>query len=144
MPPAAACRFTAASPAPRRCIPSTRLTLTRRHRGFTGVHPSGLPLACDPRMERRSLGLNPELRTPPSPAAHVRAGTGAEHSPGATSSTPPTLQPTSPLTACDLVSHHPQGALLELGNCSLRQSRMLPTQGGHLAGAATQPPRHHR
>jgi hypothetical protein len=56
-----------------------RLTLTRRHQGFTHVHPSGLPLTCDPRMEREPLGLNPELRTPPLPATHVRAETGLEH-----------------------------------------------------------------
>jgi hypothetical protein len=40
------------------------------------IHPSGLALACSPRMERGPSGLNPELRTPPLPAAHVRAGTG--------------------------------------------------------------------
>jgi hypothetical protein len=56
-----------------------RLTLTRRHQGFTCVHPSGLPLTCGPRVEREPLGLNPELRTPPLPATHVRAGTGPEH-----------------------------------------------------------------
>jgi hypothetical protein len=31
---------------------------------------------CDHRMERQSLGLNPELHTPPLPAPHVGAGTG--------------------------------------------------------------------
>jgi hypothetical protein len=35
------------------------LTLTRRHQGFTHVHPSGLPLTCGPRMEREPLGLEP-------------------------------------------------------------------------------------
>src|SRR6478752_4437635 len=39
------------------------------------IHPSGLALTCGPRMEREPLGLNPELRTPPLPATHVRAGT---------------------------------------------------------------------
>jgi hypothetical protein len=32
-----------------------------------------------PRAERRPLGLFPELRTPPLPATHVRAGTGLGH-----------------------------------------------------------------
>jgi hypothetical protein len=50
--------------------------VTRHRRRFTRVHPSGLPLACDPRMGRGSLGFFPELRTPPSPATHVRVGTG--------------------------------------------------------------------
>jgi hypothetical protein len=82
VPPAAACRFPAASPAPRSDIPPPGLTLTRRHQGFAHAHPSGLPLTCDPRTGRESLGLNPELRTPPLPATHVRAGTGSNTSPG--------------------------------------------------------------
>jgi hypothetical protein len=81
VPPAAACRFAAASPAPRSDIPSPGLTLTRRHQGFAHAHPSGLPLTCDPRTGRGSLGLNPELRTPPLPATHVRAGTGPNTGP---------------------------------------------------------------
>ena len=82
VPPAAACRFPAASPTPRSNIPPPGLTLTRRHQGFAHAHPSGLPLTCDPRTGRESLGLNPELRTPPLPATHVRAGTGSNTSPG--------------------------------------------------------------
>jgi hypothetical protein len=38
-------------------------------------------------MERARFGFFPELRTPQLPAAHVRAGTGLEHWPGATSPT---------------------------------------------------------
>ena len=34
-----------------------------------------------------TLGLSLELRTPPSPATHVKVGTGHEHTPGTTSST---------------------------------------------------------
>ncbi len=51
------------------------------------IHPSGLPLACVPRMERAPLGFSPELRTLPLPATHVRVGTGIEHLPGTTQST---------------------------------------------------------
>jgi hypothetical protein len=51
------------------------------------IHPSGLPLACVPRMERAPLGFSPELRTLPLPATHVRVGTGIEHLPGPTQST---------------------------------------------------------
>ena len=51
------------------------------------IHPSGLPLACGPRMERAPLGFLPKLRTPPLPATHVRVGTGLEHWPGTTQST---------------------------------------------------------
>ena len=74
--PAVTCRFSAASPAPQRNFPSPGFDITRHHRGFTHVRPSGLPLTCNLRMERRSLDLNPELRTPPLPATHVKAGTG--------------------------------------------------------------------
>jgi len=31
--------------------------VTRRQQGLTGVHPPGLPLTCNPRMARRSLGF---------------------------------------------------------------------------------------
>jgi hypothetical protein len=62
------------------------------------IHPSGLPLACGPRMERAPLGFSPELRTPPLPATHVRVGTGLEHWPGTTQSTssvdPPSYEST--------------------------------------------------
>ena len=64
------------------------LSITRHHRGFTRVHPSGLPLACSPRMERAPLGFPPELRTPPSPATHVRVGTGTWALARATSPSP--------------------------------------------------------
>jgi hypothetical protein len=62
-------------------------TITKHHQGFTHVHPSGLPLACGPRMERAPLGFSPELHTPPLPATHVGVGTGLEHWPGTTPST---------------------------------------------------------
>ena len=58
------------------------LTLTRRRQGFAHAHPSGLPLTCDPRTGRGPLGLNPELRTSPLPATHVRAGTSSNTSLG--------------------------------------------------------------
>ena len=44
-------------------------------RRFTRVHPSGLPLARNPRMERGPFGFFPGLRTPRSPMTHARAGT---------------------------------------------------------------------
>ena len=60
---------------PASCIPPAGVHVTRRHRRFTCVHPSGLSPACAPRTEQGSLGLSPGLRTPRSPAAHARAGT---------------------------------------------------------------------
>jgi hypothetical protein len=77
-----ACRFPTASPYP---LPTTTHrqgplyeTSTKVH----AIHPSGLPLTRGPRMEREALRCFPELRTPPLPAAHVRAGPGIEHAPG--------------------------------------------------------------
>jgi hypothetical protein len=51
-----------------------RLWFTRHQTGVHHVHPSGLPLAHAPGMEPATLRLPPELRTPPSPATHVRGG----------------------------------------------------------------------
>ena len=49
-----------------------RLSFTGHQQGFTHVHPSGLPFAHAAGMEPAALRLPPELRTPPSPATHVR------------------------------------------------------------------------
>jgi hypothetical protein len=51
------------------------------------------------------VGLFHELRTPPLPATHVRAETGLEHLPGATSSTTSPTSGDVPTQTCDLVSH---------------------------------------
>lgn len=51
-----------------------RLTVTRRHQGFTHVRPSGLLLICGPRMERGPLDHTLMLRTPQLPATHVKVG----------------------------------------------------------------------
>ena len=54
---------------------------------FRVLHPSDLPLACGPRMERALLGFCLMLRTPPgTPATHVRPRPGPEHGPGTTPS----------------------------------------------------------
>ena len=61
-------------PKPRHDIPPRELSFTRHQQGFNHVHPSGLPLARAPGMEPQTLRLSPELRTPPTPAAHDRGG----------------------------------------------------------------------
>ncbi len=73
--PTDACRSSTASP----CTPLQQ-PISKAHNNETStevhaIHPPGLTLTCDPRMEREPSGLNPELRTPPLPATHVRAGT---------------------------------------------------------------------
>jgi hypothetical protein len=74
--PTDACRSSTASPStPLRTTHQQGSRITRHQRRFTRFTRPALPSPC-PRMERGPSGLNPELRTPPLPAAHVRAGTG--------------------------------------------------------------------
>jgi hypothetical protein len=104
--PAGACRFTTTSPMLRWNIPPAEPTVTKHHQGFSRLHPSGLPLACGPRMERGPLGFSPELRTEPLPATHVGAGTGLEHWPGMRCRHQPSgLCSTHSLISCSIVSH---------------------------------------
>lgn len=61
---------------------SPGLSMTRHHRGFTRVRPSGLLLArLLPLTDRGPLGVFSELRTlcGQDPRAHVRAEIGLEH-----------------------------------------------------------------
>lgn len=68
-------RLPAAGPCSPACrIPPARVIMTRRHRGFTHVHPSGLPQPVTPGWNG-VLGHFPGLRTPRLPAAHAGAGT---------------------------------------------------------------------
>jgi hypothetical protein len=76
-------------------------------RGFTLVHPSDLPLACDTRMGRVSLGFSPGLRTPQLPATHARVGTGLGTLARTHTITNPILLSVRSLTSCDLTSHFP-------------------------------------
>jgi hypothetical protein len=104
--PAAACRSSTARPCTPVLIPSAGAL---GNEASAGVH-SRSPVRSSPglrsRMERERFGFFPELRTPRLPATRVRTGTGLEHWPGATSPTSSSvLQSTSPLAACDLVSH---------------------------------------
>jgi hypothetical protein len=104
--PAAACRSSTARPCTPVFIPSAGAL---GNEASAGVH-SRSPVRSSPRlrsrMERERFGFFPELRTPQLPATHVRAGTGLEHWPGATSPTSSSaLQSTNSLAPCDLVSH---------------------------------------
>ena len=104
--PAAACRSSTARPCTPVFIPSPGAL---GNEASAGVH-SRSPVRSSPRlhsrMERVRFGFFPELRTPQLPATHVRAGTGPEHWPGATSPTSSSaLQSTNSLATCDFVSH---------------------------------------
>ena len=60
----------------RPCIPPAGVHVTRRHRRFTCVHPSGLSLACAPRTELGALGLSPGF----APRDYSRRTPGREQS----------------------------------------------------------------
>ena len=58
-------------------IPSPELSITRRHQGFTRVHPPGLPpRLVIPWMEQGPLGSLPGLRTPTGRTCGARQGGG--------------------------------------------------------------------
>jgi hypothetical protein len=99
--------------------------VTRHQRGFTHVHPSGLPLACDPRMGRRPLGRSPSF----TPRGHPRGMSGRARAlntgPELPIRHPPALQPERSLTVCDLVSHIPPVRGLQ------HDLRRLPGTGHH-------------
>ena len=85
--PADACRFPAASPYAPLPHPIGGADRNETSTEVHAIHPSGLPLACGPRMERAPLGFCLMLRTPPgTPATHVRPRPGHEHGPGTTPS----------------------------------------------------------
>jgi hypothetical protein len=79
-----------------------------RNEASSGVQPFARPVfpsPVAPGMERESLGLNPELRTPPLPATHVRTGTGHGTQAGATPDMTSTSKLCISLAMFDLVSH---------------------------------------
>jgi len=61
---------------PASSIPPAGVHVTRRHRRFTCVHPSGLSLACALRTERGALGLSPGF----APRDYSRRTPGREQS----------------------------------------------------------------
>jgi hypothetical protein len=104
--PTGACRFPAASPYTPLRHPIGGASDNEASTEVHAIHPSGLPLACGPRMERAPLGFSPELRT--TPAQHRRRTSGwgraLSTSPGLRSRHQPDLQSAHPLETCDLVS----------------------------------------
>jgi hypothetical protein len=99
------CRFPAASPWTRWSVPSAGLHVTRHHRGFTVVHPSGLPLRLWPLDGTAALGLD-HLSFAPRRYRRRTSGWGQaiEHRPGL-HLRHVDLQSMYPLNSCDLVSH---------------------------------------
>ena len=107
--PTGACRFPAASPYTPLQQPISGASDNEASTKVYAIHPSGLPLACGPRMERAPLGFSPELRTPPPERRRRTSGWGRalSTSPGQRSRHQPDLQSAHPLETCDLVSQRP-------------------------------------
>ena len=104
----AACRLPTAGPYHPGCFPPTRdVRLTRHQQGFSVIHPSGLPLACNTRSERAPsgfpLGFAPGRHQPRTPGRGQVWNTDPGHVLGFT----PNLQSTNLLISCDIVSHRP-------------------------------------
>ena len=104
--PAGTCRLPAAGPcSPAFCLPPAEVLMTRRHRGFTCVHPSGLPQPVVSRMEREPLGLSPGFAPCGYPQRTPGRGRSLRTGPGTTSPTSVDPLRRVPLITCDLVSH---------------------------------------
>ncbi len=102
--PTSACRFTTASPytalPPPTCAAPDNETSTRVH----AIHPSGLPLTCNPRVERGPSGFPSSFAPRRYQRRTSKVGPRREHAPGTrapTSAGPPIH---SSLAKCDLVS----------------------------------------
>jgi hypothetical protein len=96
IPPAGTRRLPAAGPcSPAFCNPPARVLMTRRHRGFTHVHPSGLPQPVVSRVEREPLGLSPGFAPCSYPQRTPGRGRSLRTGPGATSPTSADLPSTS-------------------------------------------------
>ena len=94
--PAGTRRLPAAGPcSPAFCLPPAEVLMTRRHRGFTCVHPSGLPQPVVPRMEREPLGLSPGFAPCSYPQRTPGRGRSLRTGPGTTSPTSAGLPSTS-------------------------------------------------
>src|SRR5207302_4484112 len=72
------CRFPAAGPAPSAASHLRALPSRGIDEGIACAHPSGLPLACGPRLGRAPLGLAPDASYPAvaSDARHGGDGSG--------------------------------------------------------------------
>jgi hypothetical protein len=92
---------------PRCHHPSAREVVTRHQQRFTQLTRPIFPLPIAPERNENPFGVSLQLRTPPLPATHAKAGTGL-------TDTDPELHPrhqsnlptASPLTTCDLASHY--------------------------------------
>ena len=129
-PQPALCRSTAASPYTPLQIPSSRGPHYEASTRVQAIHPSGLPLACSPRMERASLGFPPSFEPRRPGAGRRTSGWGQAMSTGLEQRTrhQPNLQ--SSVSTHDV---RPRVAPDARRKCSDRIcSRVLPTRSPSL------------
>jgi hypothetical protein len=119
VPPAAACRFPAASPAPRSDIPPPGAHFDEASsRGSLTLTRPVFPSPVTPGRDGESLGLNPELRTSPLPGR--TSGWGRARTPAR--ATPPT-SPTSTSAA----THHTRPRVAPPAKCLSTRTIMAST-----------------
>jgi hypothetical protein len=70
-----ACRFSAASPAPRWNLPSAELLITKHAKIHSRSPVRHFPSPATPGWNESGFGFYPGLRTPRLPTTHARAGT---------------------------------------------------------------------
>ena len=74
-------------PAPRWFFPTSRASHNETSTEVYAIHPSGLPLACDPRLGQGSLGFSPSFGPRRCQRRTSGWGQACEHLPGTTLST---------------------------------------------------------
>ena len=104
---------TAGPCSPASCNPPARVLMTRRHRGFTHVHPSGLHQPVVSRVEREPLGLSPGFAPCSYPQRTPGRGRSLRTGPGATSPTSADLPSTS-------ATHHMRPHVAPPGSATMR------------------------
>ena len=102
--PTGACRFPTASPYTPLAHPIGEAPHYGASTGVHAIHPSGLPLACNPRMGREPSGF-PLSFAPHRHQRRTSGRAGREHAPRTTQPTSTSaLQSASSLASCNLVS----------------------------------------
>ena len=120
--PAGTRRLPAAGPcSPAFCLPPAEVLMTRRHRGFTCVHPSGLPQPVVPRAEQGPLGTSPGFAPCSYPQRTPGRGRSLRTGPGTTSPTSAGLLPTS--ATIHMRPHVAQHGLTKTSSSAYRRSR---------------------
>ena len=115
--PASACRFSPASPCTPHLHPTSGAPFYEASTRVHAIHPSGLPLTCDPPDGTDGPWAFPCAPHPAVTSGARQGGARREHAPRTTRPTSSALQSTSSLARCDLVSQR-QKRMFAARRCS--------------------------